>query len=84
MWSWLYTRNQEMVGYPQPGPWPRLRVFFNAKKCWIISKKDKEESVKQVFKDRTVNVTVQGQKHQDAVIGSREYLEEYVSEKVTN
>ena len=37
-----------------------------------------------MFKDTAVNVTVQGQKHLGAVIGSREYLEEYVSEKVTN
>ena len=49
-----------------------------------ILKKDKEESVKQVFKDTAINVTVQGQKHMGAVIGSREYLEEYASEKVTN
>ena len=40
--------------------------------------------MKEVFKDMAVNVTVQGQKHLAAVIGSREYLEEYVSEKVTN
>ena len=32
----------------------------------------------------SINVTVQGQKHLGAVIGSRVYLEEYVSEKVTN
>lgn len=37
-----------------------------------------------MFKDTAVNVTVQGQKHLGAVIGSRKYLEEYVSEKVTN
>ena len=37
-----------------------------------------------MFKDTAVNVTVEGQKHLGAVIGSREYLEEYVSEKVTN
>ena len=40
--------------------------------------------MKEVFKDTAVNVTVEGQKHLGAVIGSREYLEEYVSEKVTN
>jgi len=40
--------------------------------------------VKEVFKDTAVNVTVEGQKHLGAVIGSLEYLEEYVSEKVTN
>ena len=37
-----------------------------------------------MFKDSAVNVTVQGQKHLNAVISSREYLEEYVGEKVTN
>ena len=72
-----------MVGHPHTLS-PDFGYFPNAKKCWIISKKDKEESVKQVFKDTAVNVTVQGQKHLGAVIGSREYLVEYVSEKVTN
>ena len=42
------------------------------------------ESVREAFKDTSINVTVQGQKHLGAAIGSREYLEEYVSEKVTN
>ena len=37
-----------------------------------------------MLKGTAVNVTVQGQKHLGAVIGSREYLEEYVSEEVTN
>ena len=37
-----------------------------------------------MFKDTAVNITIQGQKHLGAVIGSRKYLEEYVSEKVTN
>ena len=63
---------------------PVFGYFPNPKKCWIISKPDKEASVKEVFKDTAVNVTVEGQKHLGAVIGSREYLEEYVSEKVTN
>ena len=37
-----------------------------------------------MFKDTAVNVTIQGQKHLGAVIGSRKYLEEYMSKKVTN
>ena len=37
-----------------------------------------------MFKDTAVNVTVQVQKHLGMVIGSREYLEEYVSGKATN
>ena len=52
---------------------PVFGYFPNPKKCWIISKPDKEASVKEVFKDTAVNVTVEGQKHLGAVIGSREY-----------
>ena len=36
------------------------------------------------FKDIVINVTVEGQKHLGAVIGSRDFLENYVSEKVDN
>ena len=54
------------------------------RKCWIIAKPAKEESVREAFKDASINVTVQGQKHHGAAIGSREYLEEYVSEKGAN
>ena len=61
---------------------PVFGYFPNPKKCWIISKPDKEASVEEVFKDTAVNVTVQGQKHLGAVIGSREYLEEYVSDQL--
>ena len=40
----------------------------------------KEESVREAFKDTSINVTVEGQKRIGAAIGSREYLKEYVSE----
>ena len=63
---------------------PDFGYFPNDRKCWIIAKPAKEESVRKAFKDTSINVTVQGQKHLGAAIGSREYLEEYVSEKVTN
>ena len=63
---------------------PDFGYFPNDNKCWIIAKPAKEESVREVFKETSINVTVQGQKHLGAVIGSREYLEEYVSEKVSN
>ena len=36
------------------------------------------------FKETAINVTVQDQRHLGAAIGSREYVEEYVNEKVTN
>ena len=58
--------------------------FPNDKKCWIIAKPAKEESVREAYKETSINITVQGQKHLRNVIGSRKYLEKYVSEKVSN
>ena len=40
--------------------------------------------MKEAFSETAVNVTVQGQRHLGAVIGSREYVEECVNDKVTN
>ena len=53
-------------------------------KCWIIVKPEKEESVREAFRRTAIKVTVHGQKHLGAAQGSREYLEEYVNEKVSN
>ena len=36
------------------------------------------------FKGTDINVTVQGQRHLGAAIGSREYVEEYANDKVNN
>ena len=40
--------------------------------------------MREVFHGTDINVTVHGQKHLGAALGSREYLEEYVNEKVSN
>lgn len=63
---------------------PDFGYFPKAKKCWVITKPDKEDLVKEAFKETAVNVTTQGQKHLGAAIGSREYVEDYVSDKVSN
>ena len=49
---------------------PDFGYFLNDKKCWIIAKPTKEENVREVFKERSINVTVQWQKHLGAVLGS--------------
>ena len=54
------------------------------KKCWIITKPDREIIVKEAFKGTAINVTVQGQRHLGAAIGSQEYVQEYVNDKVAN
>ena len=49
---------------------PDFGYFPSDRKCWLIAKPAKEESVREAFKDTPINVTVQGQKHLGAVIGS--------------
>ena len=63
---------------------PDFVYFPNDRKCWIIAKPANEESVGEAFKETSINVTVQGQKHLGAETGSREHLEEYVSKKVSS
>ena len=63
---------------------PNLGYFPKDEKCWIIVKPEKEESVREVFHGTDINITVHGQKHLGAALGSREYMEEYVNEKVSN
>ena len=63
---------------------PDFGYFPNDRKCWINAKPAEEESVMEAFKDTSINVRVEGQKHLGAAIGSREYLKEYFSEKLTN
>lgn len=61
---------------------PNLGYYPNAKKCWLITKPDKEEHARAIFKGTAINSSTQGQKHLVAVLGSKAYLEEYVEGKV--
>ena len=45
-------------------------------------KPEKEEAVRDLFGQTSINISTQGQKHVGAVLGSRSNLGEYVSEKV--
>ena len=59
-----------------------LGIFPSAKKCWLIAKPKKEETARDLCGRTSINISTQGQKHLGAALGSRSYLEEYVSEKV--
>ena len=61
---------------------PALGYFPNAKKCWLITKPEKEEEARAIFGERAINITTEGHKHLGAALGSRSYFEEYVGEKV--
>ena len=63
---------------------PDFGYYPNGKKCWIITKPDREIIVKEAFKGTAINATVQGQRHLDSAIGSRAYVEEYVNDIAIN
>ena len=44
----------------------------NAKKCWLITKPDKEEMTSKVFAGTAVNLSSQGRRHLGAVLRSIE------------
>ena len=56
---------------------PTTGFLPNAKKCWLITKPEKEEMARKVFAGTAVNVSSQGQRYLGAVLGSREYFEDY-------
>ena len=59
-----------------------LGYLPNTKKCWLITKPEKEEEARAVFEARAINITMEGYKHLGAALTSRSYFEEYVGEKV--
>ena len=61
---------------------PALGYFPNAKKCWLITKPEKDEEARAVFGVTAINITTEGHKHLCLAFGSRSYFEEYVGEKV--
>ena len=61
---------------------PALGYFPNAKKCWLITKPEKEEEARGVFGATEINITTERHKHLGAALGSRSYFEEYVGENV--
>ena len=61
---------------------PQLGYLPNAKKCWLITKSEKEELAKTMFDGTAINNSTEGHQHLGAVLGSRKHLEDYVEEKV--
>ena len=47
-------------------------------KSWLIVKTDKEEEARECFEGTGIQITVEGERHLGAVIGSEEYKEGYV------
>ena len=61
---------------------PAYGYFTNAVKTILIVKPEHLTPAQQFFADTNIQITARGQRHLGAVLGSREFAEEYVADKV--
>ena len=61
---------------------PKYGYFPLASKTILIVKPEFEEKARDVFGDSGVKISISGERHMGAVIGSPEFKEEYVTQKV--
>ena len=63
---------------------PAFGYFPNSSKTFLIVKPEFLSQAESLFVNTNITVTVQGQRHLGAALGSRAFAEEYVSRKVTD
>ena len=63
---------------------PAFGYFPNPAKTWLVTKQDHFNLVTDTFRRSGVNVTPEGRPYLGAVIGTHEYIEKYVSSKVSD
>ena len=57
--------------------------YVKPSKSWIVLKNpDKMEECKKLFESSPINITVEGKRHLGASIGSAEFKDSYIDEKV--
>ena len=61
---------------------PAFGYHPNGSKTYLVVKQEYETNARQLFDDTDVHITIQGKRHLGAAIGSRSFMEEYVSHKV--
>ncbi len=61
---------------------PEFGYFINASKSWLIIKPHLQEEATQAFDGTGVNITMEGQRHLGAAIGSNKFKESFVANLV--
>ena len=61
---------------------PLMGYYPKASKSWLIVKPGILDSAKEMFNGTGINITDQGRKHLEAMVGSAEYKKDYLLEKV--
>ena len=61
---------------------PAYGYHANASKTWLITKHSYIAKAQELFGDTQVNITTQGRPYLGTALGSQEFMETYVSDKV--
>ena len=61
---------------------PSYGYFVNPGKTWLIVKPQHERDAKELFSGTGIGITSEGKRHLGAALGSRSFLESYISDKV--
>ena len=61
---------------------PSYGCFVNPGKTWLIVKPQHERDAKELFSGTGIGITSEGKRHLGAALGSRSFLESYISDKV--
>ena len=61
---------------------PKYGYFTNASKTWLVSKEDCLSSAAAAFADTDVKVTSEGRPYLGAALGTEEYIQAFVTDKV--
>ena len=61
---------------------PAFGYHANATKTWLITKDQHLAKARDLFQDTQVNVTSQGRPHLGAALGTQEFVDQYVNDKV--
>ena len=70
---WTFIRNEG----------PKYEYYQEATKSWLIVKKTSLEKATQIFAHTDIQITTEGRKHLGAIVGSEEYRDLYIDEKIT-
>ena len=61
---------------------PLYGYYPNGAKTWLVVKQEKYDEAVQIFSGTEVRITTQGKRHLGAALGSRAFVERYVSARV--
>ena len=62
---------------------PKFGYYPQASKTWLIVKDAYATKSNEIFKHSSIQITSTGQRHLGAIIGTTEYKQEYMNEKLT-